>query len=82
MEEYHKLKEATQQWAKEFNSIPQSIVIKLHQSGDDVHEITPLAKDDEGNEVESYSFLPMWGYMWSFDNGLDNAWLEDKANLQ
>ena len=70
------LKRATEEWIKEFNSIPQEIVMKLFEAGDDIVEITPPIEADRD------TFLPMWGWMWSFNIELDNLWLEDKKNLQ
>ena len=36
----------------------------------------------EDFEVESGDCLPMWGTMWTFGEGVDNWWIEDKVNLQ
>lgn len=33
-------------------------------------------------DVERDSFLPMWGTLWAFDEGIDNWWLEEKGGLQ
>jgi len=59
MEERVKLEKAVREWVGEFNAIPQNIVIKLHMSGDDIFEITPLAMNEKGEEIEFDSFLPM-----------------------
>lgn len=33
-------------------------------------------------DVLRYEALPMWGTMWTFDDGCDNWWLEERAGLQ
>lgn len=71
-----KIRSATEKWIQEFNSIPQDIIKKLFESGDDIIEVTPPV------DTERDSFLPMWGTMWSFESPLDNDWLEDKKNLK
>ncbi|MDR2558076.1 MAG: hypothetical protein LBC86_00815, partial [Oscillospiraceae bacterium] len=70
------IKRATIRWAETFNAIPQEILIKLHASGDDVVEVTPP------KEYEYDTFLPMWGWMWSFGNMIDERWLQDPKNLK
>jgi hypothetical protein len=38
---------------------------------------------EEGDfEVEHDGYLPMWGTMWAFGEGIDNSWLEDREGLQ
>lgn len=54
----------------------ESYVIKL----DD--EETPVTLSSEDFEVENDGFLPMWGTMWTFGEGIDNWWIEEKADLQ
>jgi len=76
MEETLKLDKAARKWVNGFHGIPSGIVIKLFESGDEIVEITPPIA------VERDSFLPMWGWMWSFSDGTDSRWLEDKKNLQ
>ena len=70
------IEEATREWVKRFNCIPQTVIAKLCEAGDEVVEVTPRTAD------EADTFLPVWGTMWSFDNSADNAWLEEKSNLQ
>ena len=70
------IKEATRDWIRGFNSIPQDIIMKLYKSGESIVEITPPI-------AEKYdTFLPMWGTMWSFDHFFDDIWLKEKSNLQ
>ena len=35
-----------------------------------------VVKDDF--EVERYDHLPMWGTLWAFGDGIDNAWLDNE----
>jgi len=68
---------AAQKWVREFNCIPQNIIVKLMDSdSDEIVEVTPFAK------TEYESFLPMWGTMFSFSDPLDNEWLSEPGNLQ
>jgi len=69
------IREAARTWIRGFNSVPNNIIAKLIESGDDIIEITPSA------DVERDSFLPMWSTMWSFDDIFDNSWIEDAKNL-
>ncbi|MDR0531405.1 MAG: hypothetical protein LBG83_05000 [Oscillospiraceae bacterium] len=69
------IKEATEEWVRDFTSIPQDIVIKLHKAGDEIYEVTP------GND-DYDSLLPMWGTMWSFRTSADGWWIEKENNRQ
>jgi hypothetical protein len=71
-----KIEAATREWVARFTTIPQDIVIKLFEAGDEIFEVTPPA------EAERDTFLPMWDIMWSFDDMVDRWWLEEKSNLQ
>ena len=51
-------------------------VVELDGSGEEVE----ISQDDF--EVQNDGFLPMWGTMWTFGDGCDNWWLEEKAGLQ
>ena len=73
------IKEATQNWVREFNAIPQEVIEKLMNAGDEIEEVTPMT-EEQLEEVES--FLPMWGTMWSFGDIMDNYWLEEKGGLE
>ena len=71
------LEEAARKWVGSFNSIPYGVVCKLLEySCDELVEITPTNIDNFDD------FLPIWGSLWSFDNGADIAWLEDEKNLK
>ena len=72
------IREAARSWVKEFNAIPQEIIVKLINAGDWIEEITPMT-GEQMEEVEG--FLPMWGTMWSFSDPLDSWWLEEKDGL-
>ena len=72
------MKEATQEWITSFNSIPQNIVIKLFEAGDEIVEVTLPQKDEDDFD----SFLPMWGTMWSFNDNVDCWWIEEESNRQ
>ena len=73
-----RLDEAVRRWIGRFNAIPQSLVARLIEYGDDIDEITPMNDDD----VDHDNYLPIWGTMWSFDDYIDTEWLEDKRNLK
>ncbi len=73
------IQEAARKWVGEFNAIPQEVIVKLMNSGDEIEEITPMT-DEQLEDLEG--FLPMWGTMWSFGDALDNYWLENKGGLE
>ena len=73
------IREAAQSWVKEFNAIPQEVIVKLMNAGDEIEEVTPMT-EEQLEEVEG--FLPMWGTMWSFSEPLDDWWLEEKNGLE
>jgi len=72
------IKSATEDWVMSFDSVPQNIVVKLFEAGDEIVEVTPPRKDND----EYDSFLPMWGTMWSFGDSADRWWIEQEENLQ
>ena len=74
------IEEATREWVREFDAIPQNILFKLARDGDIIIEITPRSADEDYDEDRA--FLPMWGWMWSFHEPRDDSWLEEKGNLQ
>lgn len=37
----------------------------------------PICGSENYAEMEYDSWLPMWGWMWTFDNGLDESWARD-----
>lgn len=60
-------------WVNSFNRIPTSIIDKLWMANEeDVMEVTPMS-DEEYEHLDS--LLPMWGWMWYFDDSLDEDWL-------
>lgn len=73
------IREAAQIWVKEFNAIPQEVIVKLMNAGDEIEEVTPMT-EEQLEEVEG--FLPMWGTMWSFSEPMDDWWLEEKNGLE
>ena len=73
------IREAAQSWVKEFNAIPQEIIVKLLNAGEDIEEVTPMT-EEQMEDVEG--FLPMWGTMWTFSDPLDDWWLEEKGGLE
>ena len=73
------IREAAQSWVKEFNAIPQEVIVKLMNAGDEIEEVTPMT-EEQLEEVEG--FLPMWGTMWSFSEPMDDWWLEEKNGLE
>ncbi len=66
--------DAAKEWVRTFTSIPQAIVEKLLHAGEPITEVTPI----EGEDFDVV--LPMWGTMWSFNNFLDEEWLNNKEN--
>ena len=72
------IREAAQNWVREFNAIPQEILVKLMNAGDEIEEVTPMT-EEQLEEVEG--FFPMWGTMWTFSEPLDDWWLEEKDGL-
>ena len=73
------IREAAQSWVKEFNAIPQEIIVKLLNAGEEIEEVTPMT-EEQMEDVEG--FLPMWGTMWTFSDPLDDWWLEEKGGLE
>ena len=67
------IREAARDWVREFDAIPQDIIVKLIQAGDDIEEVTPMS-EEQMEDVND--FLPMWSTMWSFHDPLDKYWLE------
>lgn len=41
-----------------------------------------LELEEEDFEVQRDGFLPMWGTLWAFGDGIDNWWLEECGGLQ
>lgn len=121
------IKQATQEWVREFNAIDANIIGRLisiapeewqevtapakydeveiwdgehngergtiiadnYDGEKDLHEIefdsnksdSVILSEDEF-EVIRYECLPMWGTMWSFNDGADNYWLEEKDGIR
>ena len=69
------IKAAAQKWVGTFSEIPKALVAKLCKYSENICEVTPT----EGEDFDSR--LPMWGTMWAFKSGLDNAWLEDNLEI-
>ncbi len=87
------IKDATERWVHEMNAIPQNIIEKLMNIGDeDIYEDgryhiqldndswTDAERDDF--EVEYDDALPMWGTMWSFGDSADDWWLEEGNGIK
>lgn len=87
------IKDATERWVHEMNAIPQNIIEKLMNIGDeDIYEDgryhiqldndswTDAERDDF--EVEYDDTLPMWGTMWSFGDSADDWWLEEGNGIK
>ncbi len=66
---YETEEQAVRAWVSEMNAIPTSVIEKLLDAGEEISEITPY-KDGE----EPYAFLPVWGWMWTFGDGIDEEW--------
>jgi len=75
MEEALKISIMAHRWTRGFNCIPQAVLVKLVNAGDELVEITPGRNEED-------SFLPMWGTMWSFCDMSDRWWIKDEKNLQ
>lgn len=70
------LKDAAVRWVREFNSVPTGMIDELMANReDDWQEVT------EGLDIESsyYTIMPMWGWMWQFDDESDQDWLEEEG---
>ncbi len=77
MEKFKTIEEAAREWVREFNAIPQSVIIKLYQNNiDDIYELT--TPEDEYNYTD---FLPMWGTMWTFGESLDEEWARKNIEI-
>ena len=63
-------------------------IVDTSKSEDNIYMIIVDGKDAkvelnmEDFEVEHDDFLPMWGTMWTFGDGIDNNWIEDHVGLQ
>lgn len=70
--------EAAREFVRGFNAIDTQMIAKLMETDfDDWQEVT-VVKGDE----EFYDVLLMWGTMWSFDDKIDEWWLEEKGGLK
>lgn len=70
MEKFKTIEEAARAWVREFNAIPQSVIIKLCKNNiDDIYELTTPGEYDD--------FFPMWSTMWSFDCSIDEDWARE-----
>ncbi len=68
---------ATERWINEFNRIPTTVVAKLADNElDEIEELTQF--DDEEDYRE---FLPMWGYMWTFNDNSDEEWAKRNVDV-
>lgn len=77
MKKVKTIEEATREWVREFNAIPQSVIIKLCQNNiDDIYELTTPE-----NEYNYTDFLPMWGTMWTFGESLDEDWARGNIEI-
>lgn len=69
-------KEACERWVRGFNAIPLSVVEKLCER--DIDSVIELTTPDE---EYTYSFLPMWGTVWTFEEWLDDEWARRNINI-
>lgn len=68
------IEDATREWVREFNAIPQSVIIKICELDvDSVYELTTPGEYDD--------FLPMWSTMWTFGESLDEDWARENIQI-
>jgi len=68
------IEDATREWVREFNAIPQSVIIKMQELDiDSIYELTTPGEYDD--------FLPMWGTMWTFGESLDEDWARENIEI-
>lgn len=41
-----------------------------------------ILANGDGFEIEYDDFVPMWGWMWQFDDFIDDAWLEEHDGIR
>ena len=68
------IEDATREWVREFNAIPQSVIMKMQEF--DVDSVYELTTPDEYDD-----FLPMWGTMWTFGESLDEDWARENIQI-
>jgi hypothetical protein len=72
-------KDAAQRWIREFNAIPQELLLLVLQADPNcIWEVTQREETDD----EPMDFFPMWATMWSFGECIDNDWLEHSDNIK
>lgn len=75
---YKSKREAAEAWVREFNSFPQRMISELMEHKPyEWREVTVMDEDEE-----FYDWLPMWGTMWSFDDSVDDWWLEEGDGIE
>ncbi len=89
------LEDATRRWVSEWNHIPQNLIMKAYPNLEEIEvlateyqcsncdstEFTKKGECTNCNETEKeYIYvLPMWGYMFSFKDSLDEEWMRDNV---
>ena len=68
------IEDATREWVREFNAIPQSVIIKICEL--DIDSVYELTTPDEYDD-----FLPMWSTMWTFGESLDEDWARENIEI-
>ena len=68
------IEDATREWVREFNAIPQSVIIKICEL--DIDSVYELTTPDEYDD-----FLPMWSTMWTFGESLDEDWARENIRV-
>ena len=68
------IEDATREWVREFNAIPQSVIMKMQEF--DVDSVYELTTPDEYDD-----FLPMWSTMWTFGESLDEDWARENIQV-
>ncbi len=68
------IEDATREWVREFNAIPQSVIMKMQEF--DVDSVYELTTPDEYDD-----FLPMWSTMWTFGESLDEDWARENIQI-
>lgn len=68
------IEDATREWVREFNAIPQSVIMKMQEF--DIDSVYELTTPDEYDD-----FLPMWSTMWTFGESLDEDWARENIQV-
>lgn len=68
------IEEAAREWVREFNAIPQSVIMNMQKL--DIYSVYELTTPDEYED-----FLPMWSTMWTFGESLDEDWARENIEI-